>query len=64
MEQMYRVPDIARRLGMSDDWTRRYFAQVEGVKTITSPRRRGRREYNILLIPESVLERELAKFYE
>ena len=64
MEQMHRVHDIARRLGMSDDWTRRYFAEVEGVKTITSPKRRGRRAYSILLIPESVLGRELAKFSE
>jgi hypothetical protein len=64
MEQMHRVPDVARKFGMSDDWTRRYFSEVEGVKTITSPKRRGRRGYSILLIPESVLARELAKFGE
>jgi hypothetical protein len=62
MEQMYRVPEVAQRIGMSDDWTRRYFGEVKGVKVITSPPRRGRRAYSILLIPESVLVRELAKF--
>lgn len=61
IEQMYRVPEVARRIGMSEDWTRRYFAGVDGVKTITSPQRRGRRAYSILLIPESVLARELAR---
>jgi hypothetical protein len=62
MEQMYRVPEVAQRMGMSEDWTRRYFGAVPGVKTITSPPRRGRRTYSILLIPESVLARELQKF--
>jgi len=62
IDPMYRVPDVSRRLGMSEDWTRRYFGGVPGVKTITSPPRRGRRSYSILLIPESVLARELQKF--
>lgn len=62
IERMYRVPDVSQRLGMSEDWTRRYFSEVPGVKTITSPTRRGRRSYNILLIPESVLLRELRNF--
>jgi hypothetical protein len=61
-DQMHRVPVVARRLGMSDDWVRRYFATVPGVKTIVSPTRRGRRGYSILLIPESVLAGVLAKF--
>jgi hypothetical protein len=61
VEHMNRVPDVARRLGTSDDWTRRYFGKVPGVKTIPSPARRGKRPYKILLIPDSVLKRELLK---
>jgi hypothetical protein len=58
-EPLHRVPDVAHRIGMSGDWTRRHFEQVAGVKIVKSPRRRGKREYSILLIPQSVLEREL-----
>ncbi|HLJ16514.1 MAG TPA: hypothetical protein VKV15_18585 [Bryobacteraceae bacterium] len=47
VEAMYRVPDVAQRLGMSENWVRRHFEKIEGVKTITSPRRRGKREYSI-----------------
>lgn len=61
IEPMYRVPDVAQRIGMSEDWTRRYFEKVDGVKTIQSPPKRSKRSYSILLIPKSVLERELRK---
>ena len=61
LEPMYRVPDVARRIGMSRDWTRRYFEKLNGVKSIPSPARRFKRPYSILLIPKSVLERELRK---
>lgn len=61
LEPMYRVPDVARRIAMSEDWTRRYFEKVDGVKTIQSPSKRSKRAYSILLIPKSVLERELRK---
>jgi AraC-like DNA-binding protein len=61
LEPMYRVPDVAQRIGMSEDWTRRYFEKVDGVKTIQSPPKRSKRPYSILLIPKSVLERELRK---
>jgi hypothetical protein len=60
-EQMYRIPEVARKIGMSEDWTRRHFETINGVKTILSPRRRSKRSYQILLIPESVLRREMAK---
>ena len=39
---MFRVPDVARRIGMSEDWVRRHFEKAQGVKIITSPRRRGK----------------------
>jgi AraC-like DNA-binding protein len=61
LEPMYRVPDVAQRIAMSEDWTRRYFEKVEGVRTIQSPSKRSKRAYSILLIPKSVLERELRK---
>lgn len=61
IEPMYRVPEVSCQLGMSEDWTRRYFGAVPGVKVIKSPAKRGRRAYSILLIPASVLEREVRK---
>jgi hypothetical protein len=61
LEPLYRVPDVAQRIGMSEDWTRRYFEKLDGVKTIQSPQKRFKRPYSIILIPKSVLERELRK---
>ena len=61
IEPMYRVPDVSRQLGMSEDWTRRYFGEVAGVKIIKSPAKRSKRAYSILLIPASVLDREVRK---
>ncbi|HLH40415.1 MAG TPA: hypothetical protein VKX39_14790 [Bryobacteraceae bacterium] len=61
LEPMYRVADVAQRIGMSEDWTRRHFEKADGVKTIQSPSKRSKRPYSILLIPKSVLERELRK---
>jgi hypothetical protein len=61
MEQMFRVQDVAKKLAMSEDWTRRYFEQVDGILTIRSPLKRSKRLYSVLLIPKSVLERELRK---
>ena len=61
IEPMYRVPEVARQLGMSEDWTRRYFGEVAGVKIIKSPAKRSKRAYSIMLIPASVLEREVRK---
>ena len=62
IEPMYRVPEVSRQLGMSEDWTRRYFGEVAGVKIIKSPAKRSNRAYSIMLIPASVLEREVRKF--
>jgi hypothetical protein len=58
---MMRVPDVAVKMGMSEDWTRRYYGNVEGVKKLKSPSKRFKRGYTILLIPASVVERELRK---
>jgi hypothetical protein len=61
-----RVHDLFS-MGQSEKATRRYFAQVEGVRIIHSPyrydarRRRHVRKYDTFLIPPSVLQREIRK---
>jgi hypothetical protein len=51
--------------GQSPDATRRYFLNVEGVRKIVSPESRlggrKRRRYTTLLIPPSILAREIRK---
>jgi hypothetical protein len=60
-EGYLRVKQVATQIGMSEDWVRRFFGNIEGVRTITSPAKRFRRPYRILLIPSGVVERELRK---
>jgi hypothetical protein len=61
------VQQAALVWGQSEKATRRYFAQVENVRIIHSPyrydarRRRHVRKYDTLLIPPSVLQREIRK---
>lgn len=61
IEQMYRVRDVAKKLGMSVDWTLRHFKASGAVVSIPSPARRGKRKYCTNLIPESALLREARK---
>lgn len=62
LEEPYlRVKDVSAQIGMSNDWVRRFFRHVEGVKTVKSPEKRFKRPYSILLIPRSAVERELKK---
>src|SRR5882672_2825990 len=62
MEEGYlRVKQVAAQIGMSEDWVRRFFGNIEGVRTIKSPAKRFKRPYRILLIPAGVVEREFRK---
>ena len=64
-EKPLTVNEAAERWGQSPRATRRYFMEVIGVRIKLSPERRvnGRkkRKYVTLLIPPSVLEREIRK---
>jgi hypothetical protein len=61
------VQQAAPLWGQSEKATRRYFAKVEGVRIIRNPyrydskRKRHVRKYDTLLIPPSVLQREIRK---
>ena len=60
-EQMLRVAEVAQLLKLSKEWVRRHFSDVDGVLTVKPPAKRSRRAYTILLIPASVLDREVRK---
>jgi hypothetical protein len=66
-EKPLTVQQVAPLWGQSEKATRRYFANVEGVRIIHNPyrydskRRRHVRKYDTLLIPPSVLQREIRK---
>ena len=62
MDEGYmRVKQVSDRIGMSEDWVRRFFAEIEGVRKVKSPAKRFKRPYTILLIPTAIVERELRK---
>jgi hypothetical protein len=62
MDEGYmRVKQVADRIGMSEDWVRRFFGEIEGVRKVKSPAKRFKRPYTILLIPATLVERELRK---
>lgn len=65
-EKPLTVAQAAERWGQSSRATRRYFMEVIGVRIKPSPERRERgrkkRKYVTLLIPPSVLEREIRKY--
>jgi hypothetical protein len=60
-EQLFNVPQAAKLWGKSEKTTRRDFHGREGVREWPSPRRRGVRPYMNMLIPRSVLEREIKR---
>jgi hypothetical protein len=60
-ERYLRVKQVAAKIGMSEDWVRRYFGKIEGVRKIKSPAKRFKRPYTILLIPARTVDRELEK---
>ncbi len=59
-EQYLRVNEVATKLSMSPSWVRRHFSNVSGVLKLGTPKR-FKRTHFILLIPISVLRRELAR---
>ena len=62
MDEGYmRVKQVSDRIGMSEDWVRRFFGEIEGARKIKSPAKRFKRPYTILLIPTAIVERELRK---
>jgi hypothetical protein len=62
MDEGYmRVKQVADRIGMSEDWVRRFFGEIEGVRKVKSPAKRFKRPYTILLIPTAIVDRELRK---
>jgi len=65
-EKPLTVNQAAERWGQSPRATRRYFMEVVGVRVKPSPERRAKgrkkRKYVTLLIPPSVLEREIRKY--
>jgi hypothetical protein len=60
-EAKYTVAEAAKVWGKSIKTTRRDFHGLEGVREWPSLRRRGVRPYMNMLIPRSVLEREIRK---
>jgi hypothetical protein len=62
MDEGYmRVKQVSDRIGMSEDWVRRFFGEIEGVRKVKSPAKRFKRPYTILLIPTAIVDRELRK---
>lgn len=65
-EKPLTVKKAAERWGQSPRATRRYFMEVMGVRIKPSPERRDKgrkkRKYVTLLIPPSVLEREIRNY--
>jgi hypothetical protein len=67
LEEPLTVKQAAPIWGQSEKATRRYFSKVDGVRIIPNPRRydgkrkRWVRKYDTVLIPPSVLEREIRK---
>ena len=60
-EGYMRVKQVADKIGMSEDWVRRFFGEIEGVRKVKSPAKRFKRPCTILLIPATLVERELRK---
>ena len=64
MDEGYmRVKEVAAKIGMSEDWVRRAFGEIEGVRKLKSPAKRFKRLYTILLIPAAMVERELKRMF-
>jgi hypothetical protein len=56
------VQEVAKRLNRSSDWTRRFFSTYPGCIVIPSPKRRGVRKHDTVLIPVDVLNRFLQQY--
>jgi len=56
MECLYSVQEIAERLKVSEDYVRKVFAPIPGVIHLPPSSKRSRRPYQVLRIPQSVLD--------
>ena len=62
MDEGYmRVKQVSAKIGMSEDWVRRFFGEIEGVRKVKSPAKRFKRPYTILLIPAAMFQSVIRK---
>ena len=59
-ERLHTVKELAEFFRQKPDWVRRHFRAVPGVVHLGT-RRRGKRGYDPILVPERVLRRWLAE---
>jgi hypothetical protein len=71
IEQHYKVPEVAKKLGMSDSKVRALFKDDPAVLALGEKSRllggrtkRYKRHYSVLYIPESALRRVMAKLMD
>jgi hypothetical protein len=60
-EKHYTVEELAERLNLSHDTTRRLFIDEQGVVVISKPFSRYKRSYRTIRVPESVVNRVYAR---
>ena len=61
LEPHFTVATLAKAWSISEDTVRRLFSEEPGVVVIAAPKRRGRRQYKTIRIPQSVAERVYAR---
>jgi hypothetical protein len=62
-EPVFTLGDLAKRFRLDEKTVRRMFEREPGVLVITFPQK-GRRTYRTIRVPQSVLERVLARFMQ
>lgn len=61
IEKHYRIIDLAAMLGLSYATARRVFLDEPGVIKIANPTGKRKRRYEVITVPESVLQRFLTR---
>lgn len=61
MEKYYSVADVAEQLGISKAFTREIFKERPGVLRFGAEGRRAKRDYLMIRIPQSVIDRFVAE---
>jgi hypothetical protein len=56
MEQYYKVPDVAKRMGVTPITVRREFKNAPGIKYLGQSGSSKKRSYTTMLIPESAIQ--------
>jgi predicted transcriptional regulator len=59
LERHYTIPQIAARLGRTEDFVRKLFEDEPGILKHGDEHRRGKRRYVTIMVPESVLVRKI-----